>query len=167
MNPYRGGPYQQAMSGVTALNNAWYDGAAYQTYGFDYTPGGSGQITWNVGSESTWRIDARAVGPNGNVGQRVIPQEPMALVLNLGMGSSFAYIDEPAIDALMPATMRVDWIRIYQADGRGEMTCDPEGYPTTSYIKDHPKAYRNAQATSWSGAGYEWPNNTLVNACKA
>lgn len=166
MNPYRGGPYQQAMSGVTSLNNSWYNGAAYQTYGFDYTPGATGHITWNVGAEPSWRLDGRAVGPNGNIGQRVIPQEPMALVLNLGMGDSFAYIDHAAIEPLLPATMRVDYIRIYQAEG-DELTCDPVGYPTTGYIKQHPKAYLNTQATSWKGAGYIWPNNTLVNGCSA
>ncbi|KAK3080038.1 beta-glucan synthesis-associated protein, partial [Teratosphaeriaceae sp. CCFEE 6253] len=69
-NEYAGGVYQQALSIVTNLNNEWYDGNAYQTYGFDYTPGDTGSIAWNVGDTMTWKVDANAVGPNGNIGQR-------------------------------------------------------------------------------------------------
>ena len=48
----------------------------------------------------------------------------------------------------MPATMRLDYIRIYQSDG-DEMTCDPEGYPTTEYIENHPEPYANVNLTQW------------------
>jgi len=148
MNNYRGGVFQQALSGVTNLNNDWYNGKAYQTYGFEYEPGGTGYTTWFVGENSTWTLDARALGPNGNVGQRVIPQEPMAIVANFGLSNSFANLNMTGLATLMPATMRFDYIRIYQ-DDTGYIGCDPPDYPTTEYIAAHPDAYHNKDLTRW------------------
>ena len=147
-NAYMGNYYQQALSSLTNLNNDWYNGNAYQIYGFEYEPGGDGYVTWNVGDQTTWSILGKAIGPNGNVGQRVMPEEPMSVIVNFGMSTGFATIDFAAINALLPATMRVDYVRIYQ-DEDGEVTCDPEGYPTTDYIASHPKAYMNPNVTDW------------------
>ncbi|POS84629.1 beta-glucan synthesis-associated [Erysiphe pulchra] len=138
MNNYRGGPYQEALSGVTWLNNEWYDGNAYQKYGFEYKPGPKGDISWFVGDEYTFKVDHRATRPNGNIGQRIIPEEPMALIINFGMSNSFATVFLHNLAQLMPATMRVDYIRIYQSEG-DELTCDPAGFPTTGYIESHPE----------------------------
>ena len=148
MNIYKGGPFQQASSGVTNLNNQWYDGQAYQTYAFEYIPGGNGDITWFVGDSTTWRITADAFGPNGNVGQRIIPEEPMSIVMNFGMSTGFATLNLTGLAPLLPATMRFDYIRIYQ-DANGQVTCDPPGYETTSYINSHMDVYTNANLTSW------------------
>jgi beta-glucanase (GH16 family) len=35
MNGYTGGPYQQAVSGTTLLNNQWYTGTQYHKYAFE------------------------------------------------------------------------------------------------------------------------------------
>lgn len=148
MNVYRGGVYQQALSGLTNLNNTWYDGVAYQKYGFEYEPGSSGYVTWFVGEDATWKLDSRAIGPNGNVGQRVIPQEPMAMVLNFGMSNGFSSLNMTGLATLMPATMRIDYIRIYQGSG-DTLGCDPPDYPTTTYIAEHPKAYLDKDKTLW------------------
>lgn len=150
-NSYEGGPYQQTMSMVSNLNNNWYDGKEYQEYSFEYTPGGSGNVHWYVGDEPTWSFDARAVRANGNVGQRVVPEEPMALVANFGMSNSFAALNYTGLGPLMSggAVMRIDYIRIYQEKDAISVTCDPEGYETTSYIAKHLKAYNNANLTKW------------------
>ena len=137
MNAYQGGPYQQALSTLTNLNNDWYDGNAYQTYAFEYQPGGSGYVTWYVGDTQTWTVEGNAVGPNGNIGQRVMPEEPMAIIVNFGMSNGFSALNLTGLGPLMPATMRLDYIRIYQ-DQNGQMTCDPTDYPTTEYITSHP-----------------------------
>lgn len=147
MNNYRGGQYQQAISGVTNLNNDWYDGKAYQTYAFEYVPGANGYIVWYVGKDATWTLDARAVGPNGNIGQRVVPEEPLALVANFGMSGGFAALNLTGISTLLPATMRIDYIRIYQSEEI--LTCDPPDYPTTGYIAMHPRAYQDWEKTMW------------------
>ncbi|KAF7189721.1 Beta-glucan synthesis-associated protein KRE6 [Pseudocercospora fuligena] len=165
-NSYQGGPYQQAISGLSALNNDWYDGKAYQTYAFEYEPGADGYITWYVGDDPTWKIFGNSVGPNGNVGQRVIPEEPMTIIANFGMSNGFSAINLTGIVPLLPATMRVDYIRIYQQDG-DEMTCDPEGYPTTDYIASHPEPYANINITHWEQADYTFPQNSFMHGCKA
>jgi len=139
LNPYRGGPYQEALSGLTWLNNNWYDGNAYQTYGFEYTPGAKGDVSWFIGNNYTFKIDHRSLRPNGNVGQRVIPEEPMSLIMNFGMSNSFSTVFLANLIKLMPATMRFDYVRIYQKEGQESVTCDPPGYPTTAYIKNHPE----------------------------
>lgn len=149
MNVYRGGVFQQALSGVTNLNNNWYDGKAYQTYGFEYTPGDSGNVVWYVGQDKTWKMDAKAVGPNGNIGQRVIPKEPMALVMNYGMSMSFAALNLTGLAPLLPATMRFDYVRLYQDPNHQSVSCDPAGYETTGYIEKHLDSYTNPNFTRW------------------
>lgn len=150
MNAYRGGVYQEALSGVTWLNNNWYEAkGGFQTYGFEYTPGDQGKASWFVGNQYTWSMDYRALRPNGNIGQRVIPQEPMSIIANFGMSNSFAQVFLANLAQLMPATMRLDYIRIYQAEGSESVTCDPPGYPTTDYIKNHPEPYANPNLTLW------------------
>ena len=136
------------MSGLTNLNHKWYNDTEYQMYAFEYTPGEEGAVTWFVGTEKTWTVDARAVGPNGNVGQRVVPTEPMAIVMNLGMSTSFAPIDD-AISKTFPGIMRFDYIRIYQDPEHESVTCDPPGFETTEYIEKHPVAYQNVNKTLW------------------
>ncbi|KAL0638169.1 beta-glucan synthesis-associated protein [Maublancomyces gigas] len=85
MNDYTGGPFQQAISSVTTLNNDWYGGKQFQKYAFEYTPGkAAGAIAWFVGDEETFRMTGDAIGPNGNISQRDISREPMSIVLNLG-----------------------------------------------------------------------------------
>ncbi|OBT94110.1 hypothetical protein VE01_06986 [Pseudogymnoascus verrucosus] len=167
MNTYRGGPYQEAFSAVTFLNNKWYDGNAYQTYGFEYKPGAKGDLVWFVGDEYTWKIDPRALRANGNIGQRIIPEEPMAMIMNFGMSNSFAQVFLADLAKLMPATMRFDYIRIYQDPNEKSVTCDPVGYPTTDYIKNHPEPYANPNLTLWEKTNYDWPQNTFVDGCKA
>ncbi|KAK4948212.1 beta-glucan synthesis-associated protein [Elasticomyces elasticus] len=164
MNSYQGGAFQQALSTVTNLHNDWYDGKAYQKYAFEYGPGADGYVKWWVGDTATWMVTGDAIGPNGNIGQRVMPQEPMAIVANFGMSNGFASLNLTGLGPLMPATMRFDYIRIYQ-DENGEMTCDPQGYPSTDYIRNHAEAYNNPNLTQWHQTSYSWPRNSFVNTC--
>ncbi|KAI4102444.1 MAG: hypothetical protein L6R37_004383 [Teloschistes peruensis] len=170
LNSYQGGVFQQALSGLTNVNNAWYDGKGYQKYNFYYTPGKTGNIVWSVADKPVWKLDARALGPNGNVGQRTIPTEPMSIVMNFGMAAGFSALNLTGLTTLMPATMRFDYVRIYQDPDSKSVTCDPPGYPTTEYISSHMKAYSNPNVTHWEtapgAAGYKWPKNSLVNGCK-
>ena len=149
LNAYTGGPFQQALSGLTNLNNKWYNGQEYASYNFYYQPGPKGSITWTVADEPVWKLDARAIGPNGNIGQRVIPQEPMSVVMNFGMSTGFSQLNLTGIATLLPATMRFDYVRIYQPSGSKSITCDPDGYETTGYIKNHMEAYTNPNKTQW------------------
>lgn len=165
VNTYTGGPFQQAISTTSMLNNAWYDGKAYQKYAFEYQPGRdeSAYIQWYVGEEEMMKFDARAIGPNGNVGQRIIAEEPMSIVMNLGFSHSWVDIDLSKL--VFPTFMRIDYVRWYQKKDNYMVTCDPPGFPTTDYIARHPEAYNNPNHTLWSQTGYDWPKNTLMDGC--
>lgn len=169
VNTYTGGPFQQAVSTTTVLNNDWYDGKAYQRYAYEYAPG-SGEdayIAWTIGDDDNvmMQFDARALGPNGNIGQRLVSEEPMSMILNLGF--SHAWVDVQLQDLRFPTIMRVDYVRWYQKEGQEMVTCDPPGYETTEYIANHPLAYNNPNLTHWVETGYARPKNSLMDGCQA
>lgn len=146
MNGYCGGPFQQAISATTLLNNEWYDGNAYQKYAFEYIPGtDNGKLAWFVGEDQSFMMDGRSIRPNGNVDQRLIPEEPMSMVLNLGISNSWTGITWAGVK--MPTVMHIDYVRWYQDPDKVTVTCDPEGYETTEYIANHPAAYMNPNFT--------------------
>ncbi|GAA5969420.1 hypothetical protein JCM11641_008110 [Rhodosporidiobolus odoratus] len=164
LNSYKGGVYQQATSGVTYTNQNAYElsGGGFETYGFEYDTGkDDGYITWISGGKPDWQLTAGAVGPNAaaGIGQRLISQEPMYIILNLGISDSFQTIDYH--DLVFPAKMKIDYVRIYQQEGKQNMGCDPKDMPTSKYIKDHLNAYSDANLTLWSHAGYDYPKNSL------
>jgi beta-glucanase (GH16 family) len=146
-NGYTGGPYQQAISATTNLNKNWFDGKEYQRYNFEYVPGEGKDafISWQVGDQQMFVLDGRAIGPNGNIQARQVSEEPMSLILNLGISNSWTWIDWENMK--FPAVMRVDYVRWYQKKGETMVTCDPPGFETTAYIKEHINAYTNPNFT--------------------
>ncbi|KAK5113683.1 hypothetical protein LTR62_003310 [Meristemomyces frigidus] len=167
-NTYTGGPYQQAISTTTVLNNAWYDGVEYQKYAYEYVPGTgrSAYVAWTVGDNNEMmKFDGRAIGPNGNIGARPVSEEPMSLIINLGFSENWVNIDWANLK--FPTVMRVDYVRWYQKEGEEMVTCDPPGYETTQYIRDHPLAYHNPNLTHWDQTGYGRPKNSLMDGCNA
>jgi len=83
MNTYKGGVWQQALSALTLLPSASYQGTQgqFSTYGFEYLPsrGSDGYITWTVDGERSWMMTNAALAANARVeiGPRLIPEEPM------------------------------------------------------------------------------------------
>lgn len=55
------------------------------------------------------------------------------LIMNLGMSENFGVIDFEHLT--FPATMRVDWIRVYQAPSEINVGCNPKDFPTEAYIE--------------------------------
>ena len=58
-----------------------------------------GFINWQVNGQQTTSLWAAAVGPDqgtggSGVGQRLIPEEPLALVLNLGISRTFFFLSK-------------------------------------------------------------------------
>jgi beta-glucanase (GH16 family) len=147
LNGYTGGPFQQAISATTNLNKDWYDGKAYQRYSFEYVPGEGedAYIIWKVGGQTTFMMDGRAIRANGNIQARQISEEPMSIILNLGISNAWTQIDWANL--VFPTVMRVDYVRWYQKKGEKSVTCDPPGFETTQYIKDHKVAYTNSNWT--------------------
>ena len=54
--------------------------------------------------------------------------------MNLGISEAFGFVDYDNLK--FPATMRVDWIRVYQDPDRKNIGCDPEDFPTAAYINE-------------------------------
>lgn len=54
------------------------------------------------------------------------------MIINLGISGSFGYVDVENLK--FPTTMAVDYIRVYQHPDNINYGCDPEQFPTQSYI---------------------------------
>ncbi|KAJ6584746.1 glycoside hydrolase family 16 protein [Mycena capillaripes] len=169
-NGYRGSQQQQAISALTYIPDTVYSDQDYGVYGFEYWSDpdnrDDGYITWVSSGVESWSMTAAAVGPDQTVeiGQRLIPEEPMYLILNLGMSPGFQHQDFEHMT--FPNKMYVDYIRVYQREGVSEgVTCNPSKYPTTKYINDHINAYNDPNMTIWADAGYEFPKNSLWDGC--
>lgn len=87
-NPYKGGPLQESLSALTFVDNQFYDGDAFTTWGYEYWSDpkhrSDGYITWYYNGQKTWTINAAAIGPDNQTGvnQRLIPEEPMVCFLS-------------------------------------------------------------------------------------
>ncbi|KAG1715715.1 hypothetical protein ID866_1431 [Astraeus odoratus] len=170
LNTYKGGVYQQALSAVSYIDSQNYNGENYATYGFEWWSNpndrASGYITWYSQSAQTWKITQDSMGPDSTVqiSQRLVPEEPMYIIFNLGMAPSFQEQDFMHLE--FPSTMYVDYVRVYQREGvQDGIGCDPPNYPTADYINAHLNAYTDPNITTWAQAGYGFPPNKLTSTC--
>ncbi|CCF52658.1 hypothetical protein NDA11_001165 [Ustilago hordei] len=153
-NVYTGGVYQEAVSALAPVPNSAYSlsGAQPVTMGVHYTPDwdgdGSGSITWFMNRKPTWTLSGAALGPNKatEIGQRLIPTEPVSIVINLALSDGFQKVKWSDLE--FPASMRIDYVRVYQKDGeKDRISCDPEDHPTAAYIEKHRDVYENVNYT--------------------
>ncbi|KAL1760403.1 glycoside hydrolase family 16 protein [Schizophyllum commune] len=168
-NTYKGGVWQQAVSALSYIPDSGYSGS-YTTYGVEWWSNpdnrDEGYITWYLDGKETWRITAETVGGDSSIdmGPRLISEEPMYMIINLGMAPSFQQQDFKHMQ--FPAQMLVDYVRVYQREGlRDGVTCSPPNRPTADYIDNHGSAYDNVNATTWSEAGYNFPRNSKYDGC--
>ncbi|GLB40793.1 putative glycoside hydrolase family 16 protein [Lyophyllum shimeji] len=170
-NTYRGSAVQQAVSGLVKLRPDMFQGSGkrFTTLGFEYwaNPKNSqeGYIAWQVDGKESHRVGAAAVGPDqgsdgSGVGQRLIPEEPMSVVLNLGISQNWQKIDTSTM--MFPAEFLIDYVRVYQRDGATNIGCNPKDYPTADYINAHLDAYQNVNTTTWN---WVKPRNRLYDGC--
>ncbi|KAF5369541.1 hypothetical protein D9758_002593 [Tetrapyrgos nigripes] len=169
-NSYKGGHFQQAVSAVSDIESQFYNDQAYAPYGFEWwsDPNNRDQgfITWFSNGEKTWHLPASAIGPDSStqISQRLISEEPMYIVLNLGLSPTFQQQDYEHMQ--FPAKMYIDYVRIYQRDGvKNGVTCDPPNMPTADYIQRHITAYTDANLTTWAQAGNTFPRNSKYDGC--
>jgi len=168
-NTYKGGVYQQAVSAVSYVDNANYGGNGFGTYGFEWWSDrnhrGDGFVNWYQGQDKMWTITAATVGPDSitQVAQRPIAEEPMSIILNFGLSPGFQAQDWKHLP--FPSQMLIDYVRIYQREGVNNVGCSPSEYPTSDYINNHINAYTNPNLTTWDGAGYTFPRNSLYDGC--
>ncbi|KAF9013422.1 glycoside hydrolase family 16 protein [Cyathus striatus] len=170
MNTYKGGVYQQAVSALSDIDSQFYSGNAYATYGTEYWSDPNnrddGYITWYSNGQKTWTITAATVGSDSvmEISKRLISEEPMYVIMNLGMSPSFQKQDFKHLT--FPVSMFIDYVRIYQREGvKNGVTCDPPNRPTSDYIERHMQAYTNPNLTTWAQAGNLFPRNSLYDGC--
>ncbi|KAI0737555.1 glycoside hydrolase family 16 protein [Daedaleopsis nitida] len=169
LNTYKGGVYQQATSVVSATNQEAYEltGFQYATYGFQYKPGfGDAYISWINDGKIAWTLNQPGMGPDSisEVSDRPVPQEPLYLIMNLGISQNFGFVDLEHLQ--FPSTLRVDWIRVYQDPSELNIGCDPPDFPTKSYIDTYSEAYTNPNLTTWvDDFKQPIPKNRLLGEC--
>ncbi|TFK68206.1 glycoside hydrolase family 16 protein [Pluteus cervinus] len=146
LNSFVGSVTQQATSVVTRYDDAY--------------------ISWISDGKPSWTIRAPGLGsdPLVNISARSIPQEPMYMIINLGMSRNFGFVD---LDHLIfPNHMRVDYIRVYQNPSAINIGCNPPDFPTNDYIIQHIEAYTNPNLTTWRGDyGQPFPRSSLLDGC--
>ncbi|EAU87725.2 hypothetical protein CC1G_08761 [Coprinopsis cinerea okayama7 len=167
LNAYKGGVYQQTSSALGITNQDCYEEGGtdcFAVYGFEYKPGfEDGYITWINDDTAAWTILSQGMGsdPLTHIGARPIPQEPMYIIANLGFSLNFGPIDFDILH--LPATMSVDYIRVYQPKDAVNIGCDPIEFPTAKYIETYNRAYTNPNISTWEQMEEPWPKNRLAN----
>ncbi|KAK0439544.1 glycoside hydrolase family 16 protein [Armillaria borealis] len=190
-NTYLGGVTQQATSVVTNTDQDCYqlESGCFSVYGFEvknlpfltviaysfvfspsvdqYKPGYDGAyITWVSDDKIAWSLNAGAVGADSatEIAARQVPAEPMYIMANLGMSTNFGTVDLEHLQ--FPATMLIDYIRVYQDPNNINIGCDPPDFPTQTYINAYIEAYSNANLTTWRDDYQQpFPKNSLVDGC--
>lgn len=168
INTYVGGVYQESLSATTVIPDTAYEltGAQYTTFGMEYEPDwngdGGGYITWYVNGVATWTVlgDSAPPRPDIDISQRLIPVEPMSIIMNLGISRGFQH--DLNFDSLTyPAVFKIDYVRVYQNDANAQdlVSCDPPNYPTSAYIEKYMEVYTNNNHTVWPN---DKPKNTLT-----
>ncbi|RDB17777.1 Beta-glucan synthesis-associated protein KRE6 [Hypsizygus marmoreus] len=165
LNEYRGGAFQQTTSGLALTNQDCYERntGCFSVYGYQYKPGfDNAYISWINDGKLAWTVKQGGLkkDPRVEISERPIPQEPMYIIANLGFSLNFGGIDFENI--ILPATMRVDWIRVYQSPDARNIGCDPPEFPTATYIETYKEAYTNPNLTLWTDDYKQpWPKNRI------
>jgi len=111
-------------------------------------------------------LNAAGMGADSlvQISARPIPQEPMYILVNVGMSRNFGTVDLEHLP--FPVKMRVDWIRVYQPTGSQNYGCDPADFPTEAYINEYIEAYTNPNLTTWvDDFGQKIPTNSFLGQC--
>jgi len=169
-NSYTGSIYQQALSALSYISSSAYSGQGFATYGFEWwsdpNDRSSGQITWYAMGQPAWSITAASLAGDSTsqISSRIIPEEPVSIVMNLGLSPSFQEQDFQHMQ--FPSAMYIDYVRVYQRQGvKNGLSCDPPNYPTADYINNHMNAFTNPNLTTWAQAGYTFPRNSKYDGC--
>ena len=91
LNTYKGGNSQQALSAQSYFNTGSYGGNAYSSYAYEWWSDpdnrDEGYVQWYVEGDETWKVDASSLAGDTvtQISSRLIPEEPMYMILNFGM----------------------------------------------------------------------------------
>jgi hypothetical protein len=152
-----------ALSANMPLNNTHYE--KQHIYRVEWEPpaedGTGGYIKWFTDGKMVYGVS----GISLDIMQTEIPSEPMYLLMNTGVSSSWGFpapcpencdckcyeCGNPSCACALPtgycdnypAAFEIDYVRVYQAvnESKHILGCSPENRPTDLYIKGHAKKY--------------------------
>ena len=152
-----------AISANYQLNISHYQ--KHHIYRVEWEPpaedGTGGYVKWFTNGQQIFGIKASIL----DIMQTEIPSEPMYLIMNTAVSSSWGFpmpcpdnclcdcfeCGNPACSCAQPsgycenfpAAFEIDYVRVYQAvdDERHVLGCSPKHRPTDLFIKGHPKRY--------------------------
>ncbi|PVV00886.1 hypothetical protein BB560_004715 [Smittium megazygosporum] len=165
-NDYLGDDIQQAVSALHFISPEVSGGRKFQVFGVEYETGPNGYIRWYSENKPVWFLGNSAIGGNkySKISQREIPREPMYIIMNLSLSKRFGVVEWERLK--FPATLYIDYVRVYQQPNKIRISCDPDDRPTRDYILNHPRAYFNVNYTKWEQTGYELPRYSLKDRCR-
>jgi len=148
----------------------------YWTYRMEWIPGPDGRISWYYDGDFVWGMDGNSFGDYKVCAEsadskdchrtppRMIPQEPMSLVMNTAIGTWNG--GQTAIDGKhWPAMFYIDYVRVWQNELN--VGCNPPDFPTKTYIEKNKDFFGE-----WSTpVGYDtcpeiYPPSAYDNAAK-
>jgi beta-glucan synthesis-associated protein KRE6 len=152
-----------ALSSNRQLNGTHYQ--KQHIYRVEWEPpdddGNGGYVRWFTDGEFTYGVKGAVL----DLMQTEIPSEPMYLIMNTAVSSSWGFpmpcpdnclcdcyeCENPACACALPpgycdnfpASFEIDYVRVYQAvnDERQYLGCSPERRPTDLFIQGHKKRY--------------------------
>jgi beta-glucan synthesis-associated protein KRE6 len=152
-----------ALSANRQLNTTHYN--QQHVYRVEWEPpaedGTGGYVKWFTDGEMTYGVKGAVL----DLMQTEIPSEPMYLIMNTAVASSWGFpmpcpdnclcdcfeCGNPACSCALPqgycdnfpAAFEIDYVRVYQAvnEERHILGCSPKHRPTELFIKGHPKRY--------------------------
>ena len=136
-----GNEFQDSISGYVKYDKASFGSRPY-TIGLHWEPGEF--IRWYVDGHFVYEVNKDAVRAQSNAqgqttGPRLVPEEPMQIILNLAMSDSFTHdfiTNGFLAQTQFPASMKVDYVRVWQDANNPKHTvgCSPPDKPTEQYI---------------------------------
>jgi len=125
----------------------------YWTYRMEWKVGPAGHLSWWYDGNFVWGMDGASFGAysvcSEKAGEekackrtppRMIPNEPMSLVMNTAIGTWNG--GKSALDGKhWPARFYIDYVRVWQVADEMNVGCNPPDYPTKVYIDNHHEWY--------------------------
>jgi beta-glucanase (GH16 family) len=113
--------------------------AGFHTYG----------IYWDPGKSITWYLDGKQMAQVTSA-QVAIPDEPMELMMNMGVANSSASGWHTALDGSTPSSMQmqIDGVQLYQKAGSGDTVTGANVTPSTTSSTQTPTTAPATPTTS-------------------
>ncbi|RLN67014.1 hypothetical protein BBJ28_00006794 [Nothophytophthora sp. Chile5] len=142
----------------------------YLVYQMEWVTGENGYVRWMLDGSPLFEVTADAFSnvpqnTKKNNPQKVMLEEPMSLIFNVALSSSWGTTPpnagyecrgdglDPVVNAIcddFPMYMKIDYIRLYQdqgddldADNYMQVGCDPKSHPTKQWIDGHIDEYQD------------------------